>query len=441
MTFYFPDTPPLFKQAFDASCDRILQAENDATFYALLVQFVGCLRESLLLKQYILPLEAESAEKKRMFHIAALEAVEDLWQRYWTYHPRLKQRRQLVLIKRMVSAPKPVFSCSHLYQGILFDLLAFRQFSPLCRPLENAPRLVWFARSEQQLALARFEHMYPLGTNYFAARGVVLYKQNEEDTRWSLHKCISRLDIGGDSPSFKWSVELLPDALFSPKVSAVDEKFLICGRNEYEKRKNMQMMAETDFTFCWGRLCFIERCYLTENALPERRFFKGRWQLVREAAWESANKQCESQVLLGAKMALRQKIFSRSRSDESIDSFLRCEDRVHRKDCEKYLLSLKNHVHVLLFKVESAWQKAQENPLLVLPGTRKKDFVIDLARQFWKADPGGNRDAAYEFYCLKCPLERRLQRDRWNQIVREEKLDHRPPEARKRGPGKKTCKK
>ncbi len=437
MTFYFPDTPPLFRQAFDVSCDRVLQAESDATFYALLVQFIGYFRESLLLNQYILPLEAESVEKKRIFSKAALEALEDIWQRHWRYHPRLKQRKLLVHIKRMVSAPHGI-SYTPLYQGILFRMREFCHFSPLYCFMDNAPRLFGEVCSQQRLVVARFEHAYPLGTSYFAGRKVEQRKLYKKDKRWGLHKHIPKLGAKGSSVPFSRSVGFLPAALFSPKVDAVDKGFLICGRNSHEKWQNMQMIAETDFTFCWERLCFIERCYLTEGILREQKSFKGRWQFIREAAWQASQEMCEDTVLLGAKMSLRKKLASES--SDVVDSFLRCEDQIHRKDCEKYLLSLKNHVHALLFKIESAWQKAEEHPLLDLPGTQKRAFVIDLAQKFWKANSLGKQDEAYEYYQAHCPYHKLLKRDRWDQIIRDRKLDPRPPEEKRRGRGKKARK-
>jgi hypothetical protein len=37
MTIYLPLDPALFRQAFDAACDRILRSEQDIAFYALYV--------------------------------------------------------------------------------------------------------------------------------------------------------------------------------------------------------------------------------------------------------------------------------------------------------------------------------------------------------------------------------------------------------------------
>lgn len=122
----------------------------------------------------------------------------------------------------------------------------------------------------------------------------------------------------------------------------------------------------------------------------------------------------------------------------SIDSFLMCEHQIHRRDYEKHLQSLKNHIHAQLFKIENMKQKAEEDLRSDLPGTQKSSFVIDLASKHWKAHPLANKDEVFNDYCIKCPASRLLSRGRWDQIIRERKLDPRPKEAQKRGPGKKT---
>jgi hypothetical protein len=63
--------------------------------------------------------------------------------------------------------------------------------------------------------------------------------------------------------------------------------------------------------------------------------------------------------------------------------------------------------------------------------------VIDLASKYWKQHPSAKQDDVFDDYLIKCPIKP-LSRPRWEQIVRQRKLDPRPPEARKRGKGKKT---
>ncbi len=435
MTIYLPEGVGLFRQAFDATCERISGIEKDRIFYELYLELVSCLREHTLVKDFILELEAQSAKRKEESSVAALEALEDGWMRLWKYHRHsLKHRKQLVLIKRVVTAPNEI-SYSQIYNRILFRMWEFRYFSPFCRFVKEAPRLFRTVQSELNLESIRFDYAYPSREGYFSGKKIVQCKLNKKDKRRKLHKKIFSLRLM-DAMPFNRSAERVAYALFSQKIEAIEKTFFIPGQNDYEKRQNMQIMAETNPIFCWDKIQFLKICHALDNASPDLKSFKGRWFSIREAAWKCAEKRCEIEVLLGAKMSFRQKLAPEPSS--SLDSLLMFEHQIHRRDYEKHLQSLKNHIHAHLFKVENMKEKAEEDLRLVLPGTQRSSFVIDLASKYWKVHPLANRDEVFNDYCIKCPTSRLLSRERWDQIVRERKLDPRPKEAKKRGPGKKT---
>ncbi|MBS0620835.1 MAG: hypothetical protein JSS61_05205 [Verrucomicrobia bacterium] len=435
MTIFLPSDPALFRQAFDASCDRILGCDQDATFYILFTQLALHLREHPLFKDYLLGLEAESAKRKEEFSTAALEALEENWNALWKYHRHsFKHRKELVGIKRMVTAPREI-SYSPLYHRVLFRLFEFRYFSPVCRFMEMAPRLFLSAQSALRFAYLQFEHFYPSEKNYFAERKAAPLKLSKRDKLRNLHK--KMFDPGANKAPFKRSAEPLHPVYFYLKTVQIKKSFFTPGQNDQGKRRNMQSVAETDPTFCWERIRFLQECHIFNEAIPAFTPLAGWWASIREDAWESAQKKCELETLLGAKVALMRKLSPQPCS--AIDSFLLCEHQIHRRDYEKYLQSLKNHICDQLFKIENSLQITSKNPGAELPGTQKEWFVIDLATQFWKANPLGKRDDAYGYYLLKCHSKRLLSRHRWEQIVRERKLDPRPPSVKKRGPGKKTC--
>src|ERR1700733_3418624 len=228
---------------------------------------------------------------------------------------------------------------------------------------------------------------------------------------------------------------LFPPNAFSQKYQQMEKRLFLPGKDDHEKRRNMQITAETNPLFCWGRFRFLEQIYRMEKGFAPLKASKGRWPIIRETAWQSALNRCEREALLGAKMLFEQKLSSEPTF--FFAPFLLVDYQIHRQDFEKYLLSLKNHIRAYLFKIENQ-KKDVEDPRLILPGSKKEDFVVQPAHQYWKLHPLAKRDEVFDDYCLKCPPSRILSRERWEQIIRKCKLDPRPKEARKRGPGKKT---
>lgn len=436
MTFFLPSNPTLFRQPFDEACKRILEAETEVSFYHLFVQFIHLLRGHPLLKEYFGKLENEVAKKKKEFNSAALEALEDNWKGLLRYHHHdFKQRKQLVQIKRIITAPNEI-SSQPIYLRILSRMWEFRYYSPFCNTIRETENLFRTAKSKRHLRTNVYNYLYPPKTKYFSKRKIsplTLEKKNKYES--ILKKSIESNHQENPAP-LRYSVDCVMTILFSPKIKELDQKFSMPGRNDFEKRQNMQIHAKTDPAYCWERVLFLYQCYTFENKKCSLKWTKGRWEDIREIVWQSALERGDNEVLFHAQMALKQKLSAESSSH--IDSFLMCEHQFHRSEFEKYLRSLQHHIHTQLFKIENETGKAVENYSLVLLGTQKASFVIDLASKFWKKYPTAKRDEAFEDYLMNCPSGKILSRPRWDQIVRERKLDPRPAGSKKRGPGKKT---
>ena len=437
MTIYLPEDLVLFRQSFDSACKRILESEIDATFYALFFQLIENLCLHPLLKEYTIELESSSAKITQEFNSAALEALEDNWTRLWKYHRHsLKKRKQLVIIKRMITRPSEILF-TPLYYRIVLSLREFRCKFPFHRCVYEAPRL--FRAAELELYSSDLStHFYDADRKSAILKRISKYRLRKKDKRWNLQKKFLDSSCLSNAIHFTRPVHCISFALNPPKAQAVIRKFSIPGISLQEKRRNMQIMAETNPAFCWERVRFFHQCYAFNNNTPALTLTptKGPWKVVREAAWQSALERSATEILSGAKMAFNQKLLPKPSSN--IDVFIAHEHQIHRKDFEKYLQALQHHIHTQLVKIESTKQKNEPNPTLALPGTQKGDFVIDLASKYWKIHPHAKYDEVYENYCLHCPVSKILSRGRWEQIVRNRKLDHRSKEAKKRGQGKKT---
>lgn len=230
--------------------------------------------------------------------------------------------------------------------------------------------------------------------------------------------------------------------LVSKKPMDLIVKASIQGDNVLEKRSTMRALADVNPLFCWIRMKFFLNCWNFNEIVSLPQPSKGLWEEIGRTAWNAMWGACDKMVFHGVRMEFNNSL---NNPDHQPSPFVSAEHQIIRQDHEEYLAALMQHLwnHLLQLEQVLAEQKIEgareeENPLFDLPGTQKEDFVVDLAPKFWKANPLGKRDAAYAYYCGHCPFSKILGRDRWDQIVRERKLDPRPKEARKRGPGKKT---
>lgn len=162
MTIYLPEKALDFREAFDETCDRILNSESDAAFYNLILQLMTSIQDHPLLKGCLARLETDLESRQQDFDRSALEAIEEVWKRLWKLHSySFKHRKQLVSIKWIITYPKKIIS-SPLYARILFSLREFSIYSPIFKFLSYAPMLFHAAQSEMDLAIFRVNNLYPL---------------------------------------------------------------------------------------------------------------------------------------------------------------------------------------------------------------------------------------------------------------------------------------
>lgn len=302
MTIYLPEDLVLFRQSFDSACKRILESEIDAAFYALFFQLIENLSLHPLLKEYTFELESSSAKITQEFNSAALEALEDNWTRLWKYHRHnLKKKKQLVLIKRMITKPSEILF-TPLYYRILLRLSEFRCKFPFHRCVYEAPRL--FRTAELELYSSDLStHFYEANRKSAILNKISRYRLRKKDKCRNLQKKILDTSCLSKAIPFTRQVHCISFALNPPKAQAVIKKFSIPGISLQEKRRNMQVMAETNPVFCWERVRFFHQCYAFNNNIPALTPTKGPWKVVREAAWQSALERSATEILSGAKMA------------------------------------------------------------------------------------------------------------------------------------------
>lgn len=377
MTIYLPNESTAFRDAFSKACDRVIASQQDQVFYSLYAALIEALQANPLVFPYFLEFEKTAKQLSQEFSSAALEAFEEEWIMLWGMHPKSWLiRKALMRIKRSITHPGG-FTFGTLFDQTNFSLFQLRFLSSFCEP----------------------QHAASL-----------------QDSRFN-------------------------EYLVSHKRMGLISKASIAGNDAFEQRRSMEALAETDPLFCWGRMMFFQRCWHFKEVSPKPNVIKGEWASIRESAWQSAWETSDQIVLLAAKMDLNNSL--NSKPGQFLSSpFLDAEYQIIRRDYEGFLHALKNHLHNHLLELENRQmeQKAEESPLLALPGTQKGAFVIDLAQKFWKENPLGKQDEAYEYYQAHCPYHKLLKRDRWDQIVRDRGLDPRPPEEKRRGRGKKTRK-
>jgi len=434
MTIFLPQDPILFLKAFEETCDRILQSDQDEVFYALLVQLILQIRENSLFKAIVIEVEAELLKKQIEYSKISLDFHEYNWKKLWQYHRRsYQQRRELVRIKRIITYPREI-SSSPLHIRLGFAMREFRYYSPFFCFVQKAPVLFRKAQSDLELGVTLAQYFSSSGER--KSRKIMPLKLKRKDKLANMPKKI----IAKIQKPFKQNIGSAEpiSSLLSPLAHDLEHKFGIPGQNNDQKRRNMKIMAETDFRFCWERLQSLEQCYNVRSKFPPLKSYPGKWNLIREKAWNTALERCEQEALQLAHMAFRQKLSPKS--NDSMNVFLSSERQIYRGDYEIYLCSLKNHVHTYLYRFENLEMKIAGTSEYALPVTLKGNFVIHLASKFWKTFPLGKRDEAFEYYQCNCPIQLQLGRDRWDQIIRKNKLDPRPKKEQKRGSGKKTCK-
>jgi len=434
MTIYLPDNISGFRQAFNETCDRILRSVHNETFFKLMIDLIAILKEHSLTKDYFSSFEHEYSKWRQKYITMASKILEYNWRKLWQYHRhRFDQCKQLLRIRRIVTAPNAM-EFSPLYPRALSKMCQFRYSSPFFRCIVEAPFL--FRAVQSQINSCPFLGKHFCSTKDQAIKVVKLKKNDrKKDKVYVISAGIKQQNLNDIQKPFKTPVEPIL-SLFSPHAEILERKFGIPGCNNDKKRRNMLIRAETDPFFCLERFRFFEQCLNAPNCLPPLQCPAKRKRKIDQKIWESAFERCEREALWYAKAAFLQQ----NTSNHHMDAFVSCEYEIRRRDFEQYLSALKNHIHAHLYKIGNLERKTDPPPGCAPPGTLKGNFVIDLAIKCWKDCPLAKHDEVFEHYICHCPPQLQLKRDRWDQIIREKKLDPRLKKEKKRGSGKKTCK-
>lgn len=439
MTIYLPDNISNFRQAFNEICDRILSSEYDETFFKLMLDLIVILKKHSLTKGYFKNFKNEYSKWQQEYIAIASNVLEYNWKKLWQYHRhRYNHRKQLIRIKRIVAGPFAM-EFSPLYPRAICTMGQFRHFSPFFRCIVEA-RFLFRASQSQINSWAflgkQFRTTIDQISNHRKAT-IIKPKKNDwkKDKIYAIFTTIKRknLILNDIQKYFKINAEPFT-SLFSPQAKILEQKFGIPGCNNDEKRRNMLIRAETDSFYCLERFRFLEQCLNAPNCLQPVQYFAKLKKKIDPKIWMSAFERCEREALWYAKAAYLQ----RSTSNQHMDAFVSYDYAIRRRDFEKYLSALKNHVHTYLYQIDNQKQEPKDSPLMVLPGTQSANFVIDLAKKFWKTSPTAIYDEVYSDYLTKCPSSKLLSRPSWERIVRERKLDPRQSTQKKRRKGKKT---
>ncbi len=446
MTIYLPDNIAGFRQAFNETCDRILRSEYNETFFKLLLDLIAILKDHSLLKGYFNKFEHEYSKWRQEYIGIASKVLEYNWSKLWQYHRcRYDHRKQLVRIRRIVTAPNAI-EFSPLYPRAICNMRLFCYSSPFFRCISDTPFL--FRTAQYQINLwAMFGERFCTAEEQVTKLikiTVVKLKINDrkKDKIYQLSAGIKQNETILDkvpitkkraSMLLKRPIEPL-SSLYSPQAATLIQKFGMPGHNSDEKRRNMLIRAETTPFFCLERFRFLEQCLNTpSNYQPLPQIVKRKTEINQEI-WSAAFERCEREALCYAKSVFLQQNYS----SQHKDPFVSYEYEIRRKDFEKYLNALKNHIHAYLYQIDNSKKEIEDSPLIVLPGTQSANFVIELAKKFWKNHPTAIYDEVYDDYLAKCPSTKLLSRPSWERIVRERKLDPRSREQKKRRKGKKT---
>ncbi len=427
MIFFLPESTILFRQAFDEACKSILDSEIDATFCALLAQFIYCANQNNLLSNTKIEFENLSIARKQEYNAACLEALEEYWNALWAYHKNNPQsRKELLKIKEMMIKPTEI-SPTPLYFRILFDLNEVQSKFPFYSSIFHAAIFL----KQPQSNLTHFScNEEPVSTKVFK------HQLSKRETRWKFLNKIFKNKNSTSLRTIKHKFKYITLVPCASKFKAIKEKFSIPGNSKNEKRQSMRTKAQVDAAFCWERLMFFYQCYTFNNNISAFKHPQKKTPRTTLEYWNSAVARSDQGVLLWAKTILTEKLSSDTPQHGEI--FLMPEHQIHRSDLQDYLKAMQRHIHTQLFKIENSVPKTEDNPLLTLPGTQKENFLVDLTSKYWENHPNANHDKVFQNYRLKCPSAHILSRSTWNRIVRLRNLDPRPLSAKTRGKGKKT---
>ncbi len=214
------------------------------------------------------------------------------------------------------------------------------------------------------------------------------------------------------------------------------KKHSIEGSSRSERHDNIKRKAAKDPIFCWSRLNFFQNAVSFNGPplLPKKRL-RGRWQAIQKEAWADSLAATRRATLFYAKMGLRNLNVEINPNQFPI-SCLMLEHQLNRKLLQDFIKSFQGHVDAHLLKLKDqqacAKEKREGAPHTV------ESYIVEHGSKYWSLHPNATYTEVFGDYYQCCPNEIRREDKRWEQIVRDRKIDPRDPKKKKRGSGKKT---
>jgi hypothetical protein len=213
-------------------------------------------------------------------------------------------------------------------------------------------------------------------------------------------------------------------------------KHSIEGSTRLERHENIKRKAAKDPTFCWSRLNFFQSAVSFNGPPPSpQKKLKGRWQTIQKEAWSNSLEASRRVILSYAKMGLSNLNVEINPNQFPI-SFLMLEHQLNRKLLQHFIKSFQSHVdaHLLRLKDQQACAKEKREGA---PHT-VESYIVQHGSKYWSLHPNATYAEVFTDYYQCCPHGIRREDKRWEQIIRERKVDPRDPKKKKRGAGKRT---
>jgi hypothetical protein len=418
MTIYLPDEPVLFQSSFDAVFDRLTNPKQKAVFYPLVTELMSCLLANGLFSPYLTDLQEKAERRIQEFSKAALEALDESFDLLARYHS-LSQKKILVRIRMMLTHPHSEY-LSSCYHAVLFGLLKFSRKSPFCRRMRKSTALFQelelklysiSAKSSYRQPYKKFFAKKKDKEQYFCKKPFVIFPPQK-------HSLLHR------------KTEWINADLLSRKVDEIHRKFSI------PSHLTIRTLAETNPVFCLQQLMLLQKSWLFNETISLPEAVKGRWQLKKEVAWQSA-------LEISEKLSL-------SRLQERLKATMSCKEFSEKNELVQgqytaLLHSLKHHLDGQLIKIKNQKAKLLGSGEINLPQQRtpkeqakieQEISVVSHWENYQQQHPFPVQLKVYRNYRKTCPSSLLLGKTKWLEVVTDRKLDQRTPLNRRKAAGR-----
>jgi hypothetical protein len=383
MVIYLPDKITLFKEAFPAACKRIIASEQDLQFYILYIELIEALRSNSLTSSYISKLEKELDTSEQKMKDALLKAAEEEWLLSWkmhkNHHKSFLIKKELILIKRMITHPGS--------QGLVSKILPDQ--------LDSA-----FQQLETRFSLNN---------------------ANKDSSFNKQMQILSKLTIRGDS-TFEKRLHMQMAAETDPLSCWNRMRFLQKCWHFNEPPLNQKLIK--------GKWPSIKKAVwqLAWDISDKYILLQSKWNLNNNLAAGNSNDQFP-------KYSFQSEEYYSLRGS----SYLSVEQQIHRKDFEGHLRSLQNHIYNQLLKQEELEEtcvnqlSSNSEQLTVANKLRidRENFITHHAKTYWSQDSVATLKTIFKDYKKKCSQSLQCGCTKWNEIIKKNQLDPRTTKAKK----------